>query len=79
VIEPGDGVGREAKEHRSGVAVATSRGRDAGIVSKAEPGEASVQLTAAVSGVVDVVLDVDLDDDGDGDVDGAVSVRRARA
>jgi hypothetical protein len=49
VIQPGDGIGREAREHRSGVAVATSRGRDAGIVSKTEPGEASVRRTAAVS------------------------------
>jgi hypothetical protein len=50
VIEPGKGIGREVKEHHSGVAVATSRGRDAGIVAKAEPGEASVQVTAAVLG-----------------------------
>jgi hypothetical protein len=49
VIEPGDGIGREAKEHNSGVAVGTSRGRDAGIVAEAEPAEASVQLTAAGS------------------------------
>jgi hypothetical protein len=57
VLEPGDGIGREAREHRNGVAVATSRGRDAGIASKAEPGEASVHLTAAVrrASVVGVV------------------------
>jgi hypothetical protein len=48
VIEPGEGIGHEAKENKSGVAVATSRGRDAGIVAKAEPGEASLQVTAAV-------------------------------
>ncbi len=47
MIEPGEGIWHEAKEHRSGVAVATSRGRDAGIVSKAEPGEASVQGISA--------------------------------
>ena len=49
VIEPGEGIWHEAKEHRSGVAVATSRGRDAGIVSKTEPGKASVQVISAVS------------------------------
>jgi hypothetical protein len=48
VIEPGEGVGHEARETHSGVAVATSRGRDAGIVARAEPGEASAQVTAAV-------------------------------
>jgi hypothetical protein len=48
VIEPGDGIWHEAKEPRSGVAVATSRGRDAGIVAKTEPGEASVQVISAV-------------------------------
>jgi hypothetical protein len=47
VIEPGEGIGHEATENKSGVAVATSRGRDAGIVARAEPGEASVQGTAA--------------------------------
>jgi hypothetical protein len=48
VIEPGEGIWHEATEHRSGVAVATSRARDAGIVSKTEPGEASVQVISAV-------------------------------
>jgi hypothetical protein len=49
VLEPGEGMGHEAKENKSGVAVATSRGRDEGIVARAEPGEASVQVTAAVN------------------------------
>lgn len=38
----------KAQENRTGVSVATSRGRDPGTVSKPEPGEASVQMTAAV-------------------------------
>jgi hypothetical protein len=49
VIEPGEAIGPEAKENKSGVAVATSRGRYAGIVATAEPDEASVQVTAAVT------------------------------
>jgi hypothetical protein len=39
LIEPGEGIGPEAKENRSGVAVATSRGRDAGIGPKTKPGD----------------------------------------
>jgi hypothetical protein len=45
VIESGEGMG-----HESGVAAATSRGRDAGIGPRTRPGEAAVQATAAVMG-----------------------------
>jgi hypothetical protein len=41
-------MGRAASEHKRGVAVATSRGRDAGIVSGAEPSAACVERSAAV-------------------------------
>ncbi len=39
LIEPGEGTGREAKEHRRCVARGTRRGRDAGIVARTKPGD----------------------------------------
>jgi hypothetical protein len=51
VFEPGESIGHDARENRSGVAVVTSGGRDRGMVSKAGPGEASVQVTAAFIGM----------------------------
>jgi hypothetical protein len=39
LIDAGEGIGPEATESRSGVAVATSRGRDAGIGPKSKPGD----------------------------------------
>lgn len=47
VIESSEGMGHEATEHRSGVAVAPSRGRDAEVVSTTDPGEASIQVVSA--------------------------------
>jgi hypothetical protein len=55
LIEQGEGIGHKARVNRTGAAVATSRRRDAGIVSRAEPGDASVRATAAVWVVVAVV------------------------
>ena len=48
LIEPGAGISGEPKEHRRRVAVATCRGRDAGIAGKTKPGEASTQVIPAV-------------------------------
>ncbi|OGQ10295.1 MAG: hypothetical protein A2138_21190 [Deltaproteobacteria bacterium RBG_16_71_12] len=48
LIELGAVVSGEPKEHRRRVAIATCRGRDAGIAGKTKPGEASTQVIPAV-------------------------------